>query len=230
MRDSFASQTEMRRLFRSPALARFAFAALLASLPAGAVEKISVKGLFKDKAILVIDGRQRLLRAGETSPEGVKLVSASSREAVIEIDGVQSTRSLGTNIGSGFAPPQSPAVKIWPTADNMYPVVGSINGYPVNFLVDTGATTIAMNSREARRLGIDFAVVGDATVSQTASGLVKAWVVNLQRVRVGDIELKDVRAAVLEGDFPTNVLLGMSFLGRLDIRREQGVLELRKKY
>lgn len=217
-------------IFRSSTLTAFAVAALLAVSPLQAVEKVSVNGLFKDKAILVIDGRQRLLRAGETSPEGVKLVSASSREAVIEIDGVQSTRTLGTHIGSGFAPPQSPSVKIWPTAQNMYPVVGSINGYPVNFLVDTGATTIAMNSREARRLGIDFAVVGEAIVSQTASGLVKAWIVNLNRVRVGDIELNNVRAAVLEGDFPTNVLLGMSFLGRLDMRREQGVLELRKKH
>lgn len=215
---------------RSSTLAAFAAAALLAVSPVDAVEKVSVRGLFRDKAILVIDGTQRLLHAGETSPEGVKLISASSKEAIIEVGGVQSVRALGTHIGSGFKPPENPAVRIWPTGHNMYPVVGSINGYPVNFLVDTGATSIAMNSREARRLGIDYAVEGEPAVSQTASGLVKAWMVNLKRVKVGDIELRNVRAAVLEGNFPTNVLLGMSFLGRLDIRREQGVLELRKKY
>ena len=64
----------------------------------------------------------------------------------------------------------------------------------------------------------------------TASGLARAWVVNLKRVKVGEIELTNIRAAVLEGNFPTEVLLGMSFLGRLDMSREGGVLELRKKY
>lgn len=220
----------MSKKTRASTIAAAALVALMASSTAGAVDKVSVKGLFKDKAILVIDGKQRLLRAGETSPEGVKLVSASSKEAVIEIDGVKSARALGTHIGSGFAPPENPAVRIWPTARNMYPVVGSINGYPVNFLVDTGATTIAMNSAEARRLGIDFAVVGEPTLSQTASGVARAWMVTLKRVRVGDIELTNVPAAVLEGNYPSEVLLGMSFLGRLDMRREQGVLELRKKY
>jgi aspartyl protease family protein len=207
-----------------------ALAAVLACAPAHAVEKLSVKGLFKDTAILVIDGKQRLLRAGQTSPEGVNLLSANSKEAVIEIDGVRSTHRLGTHIGSEFAAPKSPAVKIWPTARNMYPVVGSINGYPVNFLVDTGATIVSMNSREARRLGIDYAVEGKPSFSQTASGIAKIYLVNLKRVKVGDIELRDVTGAVHEGDFPTVTLLGMSFLGRLDIHREGGVLELRKKY
>lgn len=79
--------------------------ALAAGAAVHAVEKVGVYGLFKDKAILVIDGKQRLLRAGETSPEGVKLVRADSKEAVIEIDGVQSTRGLGTHIDSRFAEP-----------------------------------------------------------------------------------------------------------------------------
>ncbi|MDX1512582.1 MAG: TIGR02281 family clan AA aspartic protease [Gammaproteobacteria bacterium] len=215
---------------RPKVLALLAVGALFCSPPLPAVEKVSIKGLFKDKAILVIDGKQRLLRTGETSPEGVTLVSANSKEAVIEIDGVQTARGLGAHIGSEFSGPETTAVRIWPTARNMYPVVGSINGYPVNFLVDTGATSIAMNSLEAKRLGIDFAVEGQPTISQTASGLAKAWIINLKRVKVGDIELTNVRAAVLEGNYPTQVLLGMSFLGRLDMRREGGVLELRKKY
>jgi aspartyl protease family protein len=205
-------------------------AAAIVCAPAFAVEKLSVKGLFKDTAVLVIDGKQRLLRAGQTSPEGVKLLSANSKEAVIEIDGVRSTHRLGTHIGSKFPAPKHPAVKIWPTARNMYPVVGSINGYPVNFIVDTGATIVAMNSGEARRLGIDYAIEGKPSFSQTASGISKIYLVNLKRVKVGDIELKNVAGAVHEGNFPTKTLLGMSFLGRLDIHREGGVLELRKKY
>jgi aspartyl protease family protein len=217
------------RLASNPVYA-LALATALTCAPADAVEKLSVKGLFKDTAILVIDGKQRLLRVGQTSPEGVKLLFANSREAVIEIDGVRSTHRLGTQISSEFAAPKSPTVKIWPTAANMYPVVGSINGYPMKFIVDTGATFVSMNSPEARRLGIDYAVEGKPSFSQTASGIAKIYLLNLKRVKVGDIVLKNVAGAVHEGDFPTVTLLGMSFLGRLDIHRQGGVLELRKKY
>lgn len=191
--------------------------------------KVKVSGLFKDKAILVIDGNQRLMRAGETSPEGVKLIESNSKRAIIEIDGVQSTQSLGSHIGGGFSEPESRSVHIYPTR-GMYTVVGSINGYPVNFVVDTGATAVSMNSREARRLGIDYAVEGRPGLSQTASGIVKVYIVRLKRVKVGDIELTNVEGSVHEGNFPTEVLLGMSFLGRLEMSREDGVLELRKKY
>ena len=208
-------------------------AALLLAFCAGAAlaaVKVKVSGLFKDKAILVIDGRQRLMRAGETSPEGVKLVESNSTRAVIEIDGVQSSHVLGSHIDGGATEPESRAVQIFPTRGNMYTVIGSINGYPVNFVVDTGATSVSMNSREARRLGIDYEVDGEPGVSQTASGIVKIFIVRLKRVKVGDIELTNVEGSVHEGDYPTEVLLGMSFLGRLEMRREGGVLELRKKY
>ena len=209
-----------------------AIAALLLALGGAAYAgvKVKVSGLFKDRAILVIDGRQRLMRAGETSPEGVKLIESNSRRAVIEIDGVQSSHGLGSHIDGGFTEPQSRTVHIYPSSGNMYTVIGSINGYPVNFVVDTGATAVSMNSRQARRLGIDYEVEGKPGLSQTASGIVEIFIVRLRRVKVGDIELTNVEGSVHEGDFPTEVLLGMSFLGRLDIKREDGVLELRKKY
>lgn len=216
--------------FKTKSLRALALAGVLACAPVSAVEKLSVRGLFKDTAILVIDGKQRLLRAGQTSPEGVKLLSADSKQAVIEIDGVRSSHRLGADIGSGFAAPENPTVRIWPTASNMYPVVGSINGLTVDFLVDTGATIVSMNSHQARRLGIDYAVEGTPSFAQTASGIAKVYLVNLKRVKVGEIELRNVKGAVHEGDFPTVTLLGMSFLGRLDMHRQGGVLELRKKY
>lgn len=215
---------------RKEIIALLAVAALAAGAAVHAVEKVSVNGLFKDKAILVIDGKQRLLRAGQTSPEGVKLIRADSREAVIEIDGVRSIHGLGTHIGSRYQEPESRTVQIYPARGNMYAIIGSINGYPVNFIIDTGATFVSMNERHARRLGIDYAVEGRPALSQTASGVVKIHIVQLKRVKVGDIELTDVQGSVHEGNFPTEVLLGMSFLGRLDIKREGGVLELRKKY
>ena len=196
-----------------------------------AVDKITVLGLFKDKAIVNIDGKQRVIRAGETTPEGVLLISANSEQAVIEIDGNTATYKLGSHIGTQYAKPaEGTAVQIWPDASGMYNAVGSINGYPVDFLVDTGATLIAMNRNQARRLGIDYLVDGKPSYAATASGVVATYQVRLKRVRVGDIELTDVEASVIDGDFPLEVLLGNSFLNRLQMTRQGKMLELRKKY
>ncbi len=87
-----------------------------------------------------------------------------------------------------------------------------------------------MSGREARRLGIDYRVVGTPGQSSTASGIDKIYVINLDRVRVGDIDLRNVKGAVHDGDFPPVTLLGMSFLGRLNIRQNGQVLELEKKF
>jgi len=195
-----------------------------------AVTKVSVVGLFKDTAIVVIDGTRRLLRSGEVSPEGVRLISASSSEAVLEIDGEQKRFGLGGQIGGSFAKPELATVRIWPTPNRMYAVLGSINGYPVDFIVDTGATLVSLSAREAKRLGIDYRVVGTPGRSSTASGIAAIYVVNLDRVRVGDIVLRNVQAAVHDGDFPPSALLGMSFLGRLNIHQDGPVLELQQKF
>ncbi len=73
---------------------------LSTALLAQAVEKISILGLFKDKAIINVDGKRRVLASGQTSPEGVTLIAADSRKAVLEIDGRQATYALG----AGFPP------------------------------------------------------------------------------------------------------------------------------
>ncbi len=207
-------------------------AVLLSAMTAGAaaISKITVVGLFKNTAIVMIDGTRRLLRSGDTSPEGVTLISATSAEAVLEIDGEQKRYALGGQIGGSYARPKQATVRIWPTQNRMYLVIGSINGYPVDFIVDTGATLVSLSGREARRLGIDYRVVGTPGQSSTASGIDKIYVVNLDRVKVGDIELRNVKGAVHDGDFPPATLLGMSFLGRLNIRQNGQVLELEKRY
>lgn len=201
-----------------------------ALLAAGDGPKITVLGLFKDKAIVVIDGHRRLLRTGRRSPEGVALITANSDRAVIEFAGRRATYRLGQHIGSTFSAPQLPAVRIWPDQSGTYSVVGSINRYPVDFVVDTGATFISLNGREARRLGIDYRVVGTPGRSTTASGYARIFIVSLKRVKVGEIELRDVPAAIHDGDFPQQVLLGMSFLKRVDMRRAGEALELRRKF
>ncbi|MGH8520094.1 MAG: retropepsin-like aspartic protease family protein [Gammaproteobacteria bacterium] len=189
-----------------------------------------VVGLFKDKAILDINGKQRLLAAGHQAPEGITLISANSKEAVIEVEGKRGTYALGNRIGSQFAAATAgAAVRISPNPMGMYNVGGAINGYAVSFMVDTGATQVAMNKHLARRLGIDYRLIGTEGASSTASGIVKSFGVTLKKVRVGDIELMDVPATVIDGDFPTETLLGMSFLSRVDMDREGRLMVLRKK-
>ena len=197
---------------------------------AAAAPRVTVVGLFKDTAVVMIDGERRLLHRGDTSPEGVKLISATSKEAVLEVDGEQKRYGLGGQIGANYSRPEQPRVRIWPTANQMYLVVGSINGFPINFIVDTGATLVSMSGREARRLGIDYRAVGTPGMYSTASGLDKIYVVRLDRVKIGEIELRNVQAAIHEGDFPPATLLGMSFLSRLTMRQDGQVLELQKKF
>lgn len=204
-------------------------AALLFSTAAVALD-IVVVALFKDKAVMNIDGNRRVLRVGEVSPEGAKLISADSDEAVIEVNGRREAFPLGAHIGSSFQAAASREVQIFPDTYGMYTTTGSINGHLINFLVDTGATTIALNANHAKRLGIDFRYVGKKGVVETASGVVEAYGIVLNSVRVGEIELRDVYATVIDGDFPTDVLLGMSFLGRVEMQRAGKALTLKKKF
>jgi len=121
-------------------------------------------------------------------------------------------------------------VQVWRDTAGMYTTVGSINGLPVTFLVDTGATAVAMNANQARRLGIDYRVTGRQSGVTTASGVEHAWAVTLDTVKVGDLELHNVGAVVLEGAHPATTLLGMTFLGRLEINNDGRLMTLRKKY
>jgi len=192
-----------------------------------AVEKITVLGLFRDRAVVRIDGKQRILSPGKASPEGVLLIRANSREAVLEVDGRRDTYTLGDHIGSSFKKPAGGNIStIAPDGNGMYWVNGSINGFQVSFVVDTGATLISMNRHEATRIGLNYKLEGRESTSSTAAGMSKIYIVNLDSVRVGDIELEDVRAAVHDSDYPEAVLLGNSFLNRVKLNRDGRILTL----
>ena len=193
--------------------------------------RLTVLGLFKNQAVVQIDGKQHLLKVGkDDGPPGVKLISADSNQAVIEVNGSQATYTVGSQITTEYAPPTAgTSVIIAPDPQGMYLTAGTINNYPVTFMVDTGASDIAMNRQQARRMGIDYRVDGKESLTQTASGTAKAYSVVLKKVTVGDITLNDVSALVVDGDSPTEVLLGSSFLNRLSMQREGKVLHLIKK-
>jgi len=209
-----------------------ACALLLALAPSlcGATD-ISLFALFKDKAILKIDGARRVLAAGEVSPEGVKLVSADpeTNEAVVEIGGKPQTLHLGVVI-SAFQSAARESVTLYAGSGGHFFADGAINGQPVRFLVDTGATTVALSSRDATRLGIDFKRFGARGFSQTASGIAKMYGLRLKQVSIGNVTLYDVEAGIIEGNFPTEPLLGMSFLSSFEMKREGDRLELTRRY
>lgn len=191
-----------------------------------AVDKIKIVGLFKDKAVIIIDGKQRILRKNATSPEGVTLISANSNEAILEVDGEQKSYTLGNQVSIKFSETEpGRTVSIAPT-NEMYLVNGSINDFQVQFLVDTGASSVAMNRQTAKRLGLNFRMDGQEGLSETASGYSKIYVVNLEKVTVGDIVLEDVEGVVHDSEFPRIILLGNSFLSKVHLRREGQLLLL----
>lgn len=111
--------------------------------------------------------------------------------------------------------------------DDHFRIDGSINGAPVSFMVDTGASVVALDRETAEHIGIDTAALGYTSRVVTAGGLARAAPVYLDTVRVGDIVRHDVEAAVIEGDGVGLTLLGMSFLGTLtsfDFRGERLIL------
>lgn len=195
-----------------------------------AVDEVLVLGLFRDKVVLLIDGKRRVLSIGERSPEGVTLVSANSSRALLEIQGHRSIYKLGSRISTSFAKAESKQITIYRNPKGSYTTVGSINGFPVNLLVDTGASAIAMSGQEARRLGISYRLEGSRTRVQTASGTALAYGVRLATVTIGDIQQRNVRAFIIEGEAPRTVLLGMSYLDRFNIINKGQVMRLEQKY
>lgn len=91
---------------------------------------------------------------------------------------------------------------------------GTINGHSVQFLLDTGATQIAIPMQLAQRLKLKL---GLEVQLQTAAGPARGYMTRLESVRLASIELKDAAAIVAEGLHPDTVLLGMNFLRRLEI-------------
>lgn len=202
---------------------------LLVATAAGAAD-IEVLALFRDQAVIRVDGQRYQLKPGESTPEGVRLVSADAAGVVLEQAGASRRYPLGAKLRKGYRQAGNETVRVYRDASGMFTTVGSINGMPVDFMVDTGASSVAMNAAQARRLGIDFRVVGERGAVMTASRAEPVYRVMLDTVQVGTIQLHNVEAVVLDGPQPQQSLLGMSFLGRLDMQNDGERLTLRKKY
>ena len=203
---------------------------MLASYQAAAETQINVVGLFSGKAILSINGgKPKTYSVGQVTPDGIKVLSADSSKVVLEVDGKR--RELGMGQGIAIAGGGSSAQTATLYANNAGHFLGEgyINGSPMKFLVDTGASSIALSGNEARRLGLSY-LNGDTGYASTAAGVVKAYRISLNTVKIGGIVMHQVEAMVLEGDSPPVVLLGMSVLNRVQMERDGMVMTLTKKY
>jgi aspartyl protease family protein len=197
--------------------------------------QIEAVALTHGKATLVIDAaRPRTLSSGQVSPEGVRLISANPDGAVIEFEGKRRTLTLGTSYRAAAASSSTSAVgsRVVLSADTQghFVVTGMINNAAsVRFLVDTGASLVSISAEDARRAGINY-MAGRPGRTRTASGVAPVYQVKLDTLKVGEIVLYNVDAAVhTSGQLPI-ALLGMSFLNRMDMKRDGVSLTLTRRY
>lgn len=199
--------------------------------------RVALVGTMGQQAVLVIDGgAPRGLKAGE-SLRGVRLVSVGAGEAVIDVEGQRHTLVMGAApqdlagisraaaAGSGGGPRQ---IVLQGDARGHFTTPGSINGRGVQFLVDTGATVIAIGKSEADRLGLPYQQ-GQRVGLRTANGEAVGWRVSLTSVRIGEVEIYNVEAVVQPAEMPF-ILLGNSFLTRFQMKRENDTLTLDRRF
>ncbi len=197
--------------------------------PAAATD-VTVVGLASTRASVSINGGSpRWLAVGQRSAEGVLLVSVDREAATFEIDGKR--RALKMNqayVAAGAAGGGAGSVTLKADGRGHFMADAQVNGGAVRFLVDTGATLIALPAADAKRLGVNY-LKGERGIAQTANGPAAAYRVKLDTVRIGDITLNNIDAMVLEGGLQLP-LLGMSFLNRTEMRREGETMVLTKRF
>jgi len=201
---------------------------LLGSVAATA-QTVSMGGSLGSNALLVIDGKPKNVAVGATV-DGVRLVSVSGNDAVVEVKGKRVTLRLGdsqVNLGGRMSDGGGRQIVLSAESGGHFFSSGNINGKAVRFLVDTGATNVGISQDDADRIGLDYKN-GQRGYVRTANGVVTAYRTNLTSVRVGDVVVYNVEANVISGQMST-VLLGNSFLSRFQMRRDndQLTLELR---
>ena len=203
----------------------------LAAAGAACAQSVSLNGRMGSKALLIVDGSApKALAAGETF-QGVKLLSMQGDTAVIEVGGRQQVLRIGDAPSRGGASAGgSGGDKVVITAGEggHFITGGRINNQQTRLLVDTGATIVSMSVDEATRLGIKFRD-GPMAMANTANGQVPMWLVKLDSVRIGDMEVRNVDAAITPAQMPY-VLLGNSFLDRFQMKRENNVMVLERRY
>jgi aspartyl protease family protein len=209
---------------------RLIAASLALAAVAAAAQSVALQGMLGNKALLVVDGgAPKTVAPGETY-KGIKVVSTQGDQAVVELEGRRHTLRVGDapgNVGAASASRGNRIVLSAGTGGHFL-TQGAINGRPVQFMVDTGATSVAMSVQEAERLGVDYKK-GQLGRSSTANGIVTTYMVRLSSVRIGDVEVYDVDGTVVPAGMPY-ILLGNSFLTRFQMTRHNDQMVLERRY
>ncbi|MDP1900524.1 MAG: retropepsin-like aspartic protease [Rubrivivax sp.] len=201
-------------------------AAQAQGVAAARAQGVALAGRMGERALLVIDGQPHTLSVGQTAA-GVRLLRWADDSAEVEQAGVRTLLRVGgtpAQLGKSAPRPSAREVVLTAGPGGHFTAAGAINGRAAQFMVDTGATLVALSRDDAQRMGIDLSGARDA-VTHTANGTVPVKLVTLASVRVGDLELSQVGAAILPMPMPV-ILLGNSFLSRLQMRRENDVMRL----
>ncbi|MBI5819622.1 MAG: TIGR02281 family clan AA aspartic protease [Verrucomicrobia bacterium] len=196
---------------------------LAATTPSFAETTVKVLGLGPDRADLMVnDLVLRRMKVGQTSPEGVQLISATRDEAVLVVDGKRCTLRRGQGVAT--------SVSLQADPHGHFVTTIRINGVTTTAMVDTGASDVVINSAEAKRMKINYSA-GKRIIVSTANGECPAWQVTLASVQLGNIELHNVQGSVTEGGSEKlrQTLLGMTFLNQLDMQRSGSVMTLKKR-
>ena len=197
----------------------------------GHAESVALAGMMGSKALLVVDGSApKSVAVGETH-QGVKVISTSGDQAVIEQDGKRTTLRVGeapVHMGASTSGGKGNRIVLMAGSGGHFMTAGQINGKAVQFMVDTGATSVAMGAQDAERAGINYKA-GRPVMMSTANGNAQGFQIKLASVRIGDVEVFDVDAVVTPQAMPF-MLLGNSFLTRFQMSRENDQMTLTKRY
>jgi len=198
---------------------------------AAAGQSVALQGAMGERALLIVNGAPpKMVSPGETHL-GVKLVSMFGEHAVVEIGGKRHTIRVGdapASVGSSGAGPAGSRIVLAVDSGGHYVTPGNINGRAVQFMVDTGATAVSISASDAQRIGLDYRR-GRQVALNTANGTVPGYVVRLDSVRIGDVEVHGIDAIVSPQTMPY-VLLGNSFLNRFQMRRDSQQMVLERRY
>ena len=212
----------------------FVLAAALACGAAAMAQSVALSGLLGGKALVMVDGGAPKTVATGDSYKGVKIISTQGDVAVVEIAGKQHTLRVGDapssvgNSGGGAQGGGGSKIVLTAGEGGHFFTQGQINGKSTQMVVDTGASMVGLSQADADRMGIAYKTGQSGRVS-TANGVIQAWRVKLDSVRVGDVVVYGVDGVVSAGSMPY-ILLGNSFLGRFQMTRTNDQMVLDKRY
>ena len=201
---------------------------LLACGAAGAAE-VALIGVIGDKAaVLALDGGEpKTVKVGQ-SWRGITVLAVEHDRATVEIDGKKRVLERGQHYrGSQVAASRESATLAADTRGHFF-AEAAINDLPVRSVVDTGASVVVLSTADAERLGLNWRK-GVRRTMQTANGPTAGYLVKLAKVKVGSIELHEVDGVVVEQG-PGVALLGMSFLNRLEMKRDGDTMTLIRRF